>query len=61
MSGGDLSNRIVAALSSGGSSTTNVKKLRKQILLQMQTDSDDKEAKEKLQKNSTKNLKQMAY
>lgn len=54
MSGGDLSNRIVAALSSGGSSTTNVKKLRKQILLQMQTDSDDKEAKKKFKRTVQK-------
>jgi nucleolin len=49
MSGEDLSNKIVATLKSSNSSL-NVKKLRKQILLQLQTDSDDKEAKKKFKK-----------
>ena len=44
MADNDICNKIVAALSD---SSTNVKKLRKQILLQLQTDSDDKVAKKK--------------
>jgi len=44
----DLSNKILATLDAGTS--TNVKKLRKQILLQLQTDSDDKAAKKKFKK-----------
>jgi nucleolin len=44
----DLSNKILSALDS--SATINVKKLRKQILLQIQTDADDKAAKKKFKK-----------
>mmetsp|Transcript_16991 Transcript_16991/g.32162 ORF Transcript_16991/g.32162 Transcript_16991/m.32162 type:complete len:389 (-) Transcript_16991:1082-2248(-) len=56
MSIDDLSNKIITALSSGASpsSSINVKKLRKQILLQLQTDSDDKEAKKNFKKTVQK-------
>lgn len=48
MADNDICNKILAALSD---SSTNVKKLRKQILLQLQTDSDDKVAKKKFKKS----------
>jgi len=44
----DLSDKILTALDS--SASMNVKKLRKQILLQIQTDADDKAAKKKFKK-----------
>lgn len=44
----DLTTKILTALSS--STQINVKKLRKQILLQLQTDSDDKASKKKFKK-----------
>lgn len=48
MSDQDLSSKILTTLDA--TTSTNVKKLRKQILLQLQTDSDDKAAKKKFKK-----------
>lgn len=53
MSDDDLSKKIISALSSS-SSPINVKKLRKQILLQLQTDSDDKDAKKQFKRTVQK-------
>lgn len=47
---GDISNKIISELSSSSSNSSNVKKLRKIVLLQLQTDLDDKVAKKKYKK-----------
>lgn len=49
MADDDITSKILTTLRSG-SSQINVKKLRKEVLLQLQTDSDDKAAKKKFKK-----------